>query len=47
MKSSKSLLIINNSKKMKRERYKILYIQSYKQNYKFLFITYLYNDRNK
>ena len=39
--------VTNNLEKTKKDKCEMLYVQNYEENRKFLFITYLHNDKNK
>ena len=45
--NEKLTIITNDSKEIKKDKYKILHIPNYEQNRKFLFITHLHDDKNE
>ena len=45
--NEKPALIIDSLGEIRKDRYGIQHTQNYEENRKFLFITYLYNDRYK
>ena len=45
--NNKFSFVTTDSEEIIKERFEILRVQSYKENRKFLFITYLHNDKNE